>query len=127
MLKAPMECHVANGRSFTGELINLSLHGAFVAGSRRCVDRFEPFDRVGIRLLGPRCGTAELNLELDARIIWRNDGIVARLPRGLGFEFIHNEQTLRQCVDVVSELCRRDVLEQARSPPSNPVDDATNA
>lgn len=126
MLTAPMECRVSNGQSFTGELINLSLHGAFVAGTRRCVQGFEPLDRVGIQLLGRHRGTDFLNLEIQARIIWRNDGSVDRLPWGLGLEFIHDDQTLRQCVDVMSDLCRRDVVKQDRAPLSNPADDANS-
>jgi hypothetical protein len=116
-LTAPMECVVSNGWSLSGRLVNLSLHGAFVADAPNIFHEFEPGDLVDMQLGRPHRGTEVVSVELKARVIWRNIGVVETLPNGLGFEFVHDEHTLRQCVAMMSELCRLDVVEHQRVSP----------
>lgn len=113
-LTAPLECLLSNGQTCSGTVVNLSLHGAFIAETSSACLAFRPGERIGMSLQHSR-GNGGAHLEVKARIVWRNAGGVPTLPNGLGLEFVHDEQTLRQCVAMIAQLCRHDVVKQDRS------------
>ena len=107
-LAAPMECLLSKGqRFFAGKVVNLSLHGAFVS---QTVVQLDSGDVIGMNLRLLRPGVEISVLEGQARVVWRNIGAVSNLPTGLGLEFLHDDQTLRDCVAMISEFRRRHVV-----------------
>ena len=124
-LAAPMECLLSKGQQFfSGKVVNLSLHGTFVAETAYSSLEFQPGDLIGVNLRLLRPGAEVSGLEVKARVVWRNDGTVPSLPNGLGLEFIHDDQTLRDCIAMISEFRRRDVVKQDGLQPTTALADA---
>ena len=115
-LSTPMECLISDGdRYFSGVLVNLSLHGAFVAKQAYARLPFHVGDAIWLNTRLNRNGEhgAGTDLRFRARVIWRNVGLARAAPtldEGLGIEFVLKEQTLRECTALISELTHRGMV-----------------